>query len=43
MARVKKSCLTLTNWAFGSLKGDINTLSNKYWTHFPMNIEYCAS
>ena len=24
MARVKKSCLTLTNWTFGSLTSDIN-------------------
>jgi hypothetical protein len=43
MARAKKSCLTLTNWTFGSLTSDINTFSNKYWTHCPMNIEYCAA
>ena len=29
MARAKKSCHTLTNWTFGSLTSDINTLSNK--------------
>ena len=40
MARVKNSCLTLTNWTLGSLTSDINTLSNKYWTQFPINIEY---
>jgi hypothetical protein len=43
MARAKKSCLPLTNWAFGSLISDINTLSNKYWSHCQMNIEYRAS
>jgi hypothetical protein len=43
MARAKISCLTLTNWAFGSLKSDINTFSNKYWTHRLINIKYCAS
>ena len=43
MARTKKYCLTLKNWTFGSLTGDINTLSNTYWTHCPMNIEYYAS
>ena len=43
MARAKKSCLTLTNWTFGSLTSDTNTLSNKYWTQGPKNIEYCAS
>jgi hypothetical protein len=42
MARAKKSCLTLTNWTFGSLTSDINTFSNKYWTNCPMNIEYCT-
>ena len=43
MARAKKSCLTLTNEPFGSLTSDLNTLSNKYWTNCPMNMEYCAS
>ena len=43
MARANKSCLTLTNWTFGSLTRDINTLSNKYWTHCAMNMEDCAS
>ena len=43
MARAKKSCLTLPNVAFGFLTSEINTLSNKYWTYCPMNIEYCAS
>ena len=43
MTRAKKSCLTLTNWTFGSLTSDINTLSNKYWTHCPINIENYAS
>ena len=38
MARVKKSCLTLTNWTFGSLTSDINTCFNQYLTHCPMNI-----
>ena len=42
MARAKISCLTLTNWTFGALSRDINTLSNKYWTNCPMNIEYLA-
>ena len=27
MARARKSCLTLTNWTFGSLTIDINTFS----------------
>ena len=43
MARVKKSCLTITNCTFGYLTSDVNTLSNKYWTHCRMNIEYCPS
>ena len=30
-------------WKFGSLLRDINNMSNKYWTHCPMNIEYLAS
>ena len=42
MARAKKSGLTLTNWTFGSLTSDVNTLSNTYWTH-SINIEYCES
>ena len=43
MARAKKSCLTLTNWTFGSLTSDINPLFNKYLTQGTMNIELCAS
>ena len=43
MARANKACLTLTNWTIGSLTSDINTLSHKYGTHCPINIEYCAS
>ena len=30
MARAKKSCLSLANWAFGSLTSEINTLSHEY-------------
>ena len=40
MTRANKLCLTLTNWTFGSLTRDINTLTNKYWKQCPMNIEY---
>ena len=40
MARANKSCLTLTNWTFGSLTININSLSNKCWPYCPMNIEY---
>ena len=43
MERAKRSGLTLTNCTFGSLKSDVNTLSDKYWTHCQMNFEYCAS
>ena len=43
MARAKKSYLIVANLTFGSLTSDINTLFNKYWTHCPMNVEYCAS
>jgi hypothetical protein len=31
----KQRYLSLTNWTFGSLSSDINTLSNKYSTHCP--------
>ena len=42
MKRPKIFCPNLTNLTFGSLSRDINTLSNKYWTHCPLNIEYLA-
>ena len=28
------------NWTFGSLSRDKNSLSNRYWTHCPINIEF---
>ena len=43
MERTKIFCPTLTNWTSGSLSRDINTLSNKYWTQSPLNIEYLAT
>ena len=43
MTGAKKSCYTLKNWIFGSLTRDINTSSNEYWTHCPIDIEDYAS
>ena len=43
MARAKTTCITQTNLSIWFLTSDIDTLSNKYWTHCPRNIEYCAT
>ena len=34
MERTRIFCPTLTNWTFGSLSRNINTLTDNYWTIF---------